>query len=381
MHDIALLRQLTAKQLEFLIVSDPLIYAGEHVNTKDTIANLKIIGIHDDLIRQLMWSWIQQLERAGKNGIAHDYCKAFDAWKGTHLAREHAIRSEQYLLSEVDNVSWFHWLQAGLNARNKKRTLNAIHCFDQAKNLIKTESDRMNVLPSTPKTERKHVSRIKALLNITKVLKEILQEAVCNADFDVMNACLETRMQIKLTTTQHLDLRNAICTLFTGGHLSQNITNPAWKFLAEHGSDSERRACLNAAASFGNIQLTQFLSKNWNIPLTERHWKQIAAKCWYDQPDGGNSYDRVMIARELVALSTRHQPMLLHALRHNRMQALKDGNILHAHEISKELGEPLTIEEVTRVLRRYENDRRSGYQDTEIPFATKLFIELVGAKP
>lgn len=380
MHDIALLRQLTPKQLEFLIVSDPLIYAGECVDTKNAIANLKKLGIQDDLIRQLMLSWIQQLERASKNGVAHDYCKAFDVWKGTHLARDHAIRSAQQLLSDVENVSWFHWIEAGLNARSKKRMLIAVQCLDQANTLIKTEADKIDVQPSTSKTERKHASRMKAWLNNTKTLKEILQEAVCNADFVVIDACLKTRVQVKLTTAQHRDLREAICILFTQEHLSQDVTNPAWKFLAEHGSDSERRACLNAAAGFGDIQLTTFLSRSWNLPLTERHWKQLMAKCWYDQPDGGDSYDRVTIARELVALSIQHQPMLLHALRHNRMQALRDGEIIHAHEISKELGEPLTIEDVTRFLRRYENDHHSGFQEVEIPFASKLFIELVGAK-
>ncbi len=386
MHDIDLLKQLTEAQLKFVIETDPLIYAENGIIAYDRIASLKKQGISDVLIEALMLSWIDQLKRAKKHEIAYAYHVAYDEWKGTSLALTYAICHAQGMLFNREDVAWYDWLQAGLNAHNHGDKMRALQCFDKMNVLIQSMLQILAIMPKNvrdEKTAREHNSLTKAFQKNLVLRKQILQEAICEAEFGIIDACLVANVPVQraLTASQLKNLRYYVTTLFVEGQIPWMAYDRVWLFLTEHGSESEKRACVNAVSRLGNTHLMNELSNLWKIPLTVHHWKKALAKVWFDQPNDGKRNVRLRIARKLVAKSKRYQPIFLRFLQQCRTQSLAEGEIISANNMANELGEPLTIEEVTRVIRQYGNDRRIDFRDEQIPFAQTLLIQLIGPKP
>ena len=369
MHDIALLKQLTEAQLRFVIKNDPLTYHSD-ISADKMIEKCKEQKIDPKLIDQLLLSWAVQHEVANQNKSAADYYHAYDARKNTNQARDHAIRVGSLpLLLDCESVVWYHIARAADSAMEMKHFDSAFDCFAL---MHKNALEVFRNVQTIPAGDFGHAQF--AFRRAIRGIKSILQCVLCEANLDLVSSCLKI-LDRDLTQPEKRTLRYCLVTLFIEDK-SFTLKDNSREALTAYASDSEKRACLNAVASRGDTQLLQKLSALWDIPLTVHHWKLALGKHWYTQLNGGDAMTRIQIARELVKFSDRYKPLLHKALVSGRADAIKSFAIRRADEIGQEIGQPVTLDELTKFMHAYGNDDR--YQETQVPFAIAKMIELVG---
>lgn len=382
MHDLALLKRLTNTQLEFVIRNDPL-GRSDRPWARELVPMMTSMITDQNLINEFLLSWAKELEANNRHGIASDYYRVYDERTESTEKRSHAIRVGSFnsLMECGDCVEWFHIAQTGHRALAQKKTEQAYQCFkflhtNALERFQEIETELSEIPESRSWTHRTAKAIAKSTMkSAQKGLKKILRYALCNTQTDLVQKCL-TLLDRKLTQPEIRELRHSLVTLFKEDMLDSADEKFLFSFLAEHGSDSEKRACLNCIASRGDTKDLEDASVMWNIPLTERHWRIALQKYWIDEPNGGSATQRVYIAAQLIKYSPRYASMLLQARIGAREEAIGFGEVELASEIGNEIGKPLTLDELTHFMRKFGRDERC--QEIQVPFAVAQMIKLIG---
>lgn len=374
MHNIVLLRKLTAEQLKGVIKNDPLMHRNNIWSAK-AVETWKGLDIEDDLINELLFSCAVQFEKEGKHAITSDYLRMLDRRLHTHFAREHAIRigSFDLLCNPDENLAWHDFARTGSHALSKGDLKSAWNCYDH---VHKDAGETLSNLIANWTTDSSEFKNAKqAVRAATLGIKTILKRSLREGEFDLVERCLDS-LKRNLTQPEIRTLRYHLVLLFI--EIPQLRSNDSvCETIKRYANDSEKRACLNALAARGEKNLFAELARLWNVRVTERHLKRLLGHYWYTQPNGGDAFMRVEILRELTEHSDRYTPMLDRALASAREHAITCGEIKRAHELGEEIGQPVTLNEYTHFLRMYGNDPRyTNY----VAFAIERVIALVGAK-
>lgn len=379
MHDIALLKRLSRDQLERVIRLDSLT-RGNHLWGMAMLSELTQFIARPDLINALLLSWAQQHEKTGMNGIAADYYRVVDERTGSSERRAHAIRIVSFnFLNECENIEWHHVVQISdraLELRNGKVAFDCFaYLFDRAAEIFRAIEQKEVPIEkiAEAKSEAKQMMRC-----AQKGFKNVLYEALQTLSIDLLEKCLYA-LDRKLTQPEIQCMRCCLVIPFVNNKLNDAQTEYMIEFLIKHGSDSEKRACLNSVASRGEVRELEELSVKWNIPLTERHWRRVLGKHWFSQDKVDDTETRVQILIKLVAFSPRYEPLLLRARASAREEAIGFGEIILSDEIGELIHKPLTLDELTRFMRMFGKDER--YQKIQVPFAVNKMIELVAHHP
>lgn len=376
MHDIALLKQLTDQQLDYVIRQDPLSRRGG-LNGKQMAHELKLRAIHPDLIHALLLSWAKQFEQSDANVIAADYYRIVDERTGSSEQRAHALREGNLsFLIECENIEWFHIAQVGYCALQMKKINKAFRCFNylhlRAMRTFQMLEDKKRThkkIANVKKTQAKKMEQA-----AQKGVKKVLQQALRDVKMSLVEQCLSV-LGRKLTQPEIRNLRTQFVRLFSLEMLDHEAFVYMLNFLTTHGSDSEKLTCLNVLASRGETNDLEEWSLMWNLPLKEHHWKLALGEHWYNQQNGGDASQRVYIVTRLHAINSRYESMLQNARKSLREEAVANGDIVLANDIGELIGEALTLEELAVFVRKYGRDDR--YQSKQVPFALKKIIELV----
>ncbi len=377
MHDIALLQQLSEAQLREVIKLDPLASGVDTVWADEMIKKLVELDVRGVVIDDLLLSWAEQMDRTHKHGIASDYYGAYDKRPPIRFfKRAHAIRvgSVNFLSACKRGVEWYHYLQAGNHALEVRKLGDAIECYQHALGDLDALSNQ-----KTEKTLDFSIRMKKYVHQVKRRIKHVLALAIEDINFALIKDCT-VLLERDLTEPEIRRIRTFIVRHMTENRLSVDTNVLAIEFLTGHGSESDKRTCINEAARHGENNLFETMTKTWNISVTERHLKLLLADCWYTRPNGGNANERIRLLRQLCHLSSRYATALHTAIENGYAQDLAFGKIKHAHELSKEIGRPLTLEELTLFIRQYGSDERACYRDVEVPFAIDLMLKLVYPK-
>ena len=395
MHDVLLLKNLTVDQLMGVIALDPLTQ-GNTFGAEQLIEEWAKLGIDPIMISMLLISCAEQMEKSRMNDVASEFLRAYDKRYNTHLARDHAIRigSFNFLNALVDEtLTWHDFRKVAERALAKGDVDIAFECFKHIYGQACQEIGHC-IRDSATATES-YADAKRAICRSRNGVKKILADALREMNIDLAEQCsallyrkptkFDPEMQrfatvyLKYTQQELRVLRRGLVEMFVKGstvYVMKLIRNE----ITEHCNDTEKRQCLNAAAKRGEVHTVRELAKLWNIPITERHWKLLLAHHWHTQPNGGSPQQCIVILRELVKYSeNRDGPMLHRAIEIGRDEALQNCQVILASELGNEVGKPLTIEELTRFLRKYGND--PALQETEVTFAVTSLVKLIGLKP
>ncbi len=171
-HNIALLRRLTKKQLEFVILLDPCM-RGNHIRADEMMKQLALVNIDPDTTKELIRSWAEQLDQMCRGkAIVFGYYRKFDELTGTtHLGRDYAIRLGlfNFLSTCGSEIKWYHMAEAATRALKKNDLENAYKCFAQ----LHTQNET-----------------IPARRRSVKGLTRVLHQAIKYMNFTVIDECL-----------------------------------------------------------------------------------------------------------------------------------------------------------------------------------------------
>lgn len=350
-HDIALLQKLTESQLKGVIEHDPLTY-NSHRQDQEAIKIWQALGIQTSLIDQLLFSCAQQMIKQKKHGSAFDYLKMYDQRLGTHYALAYGVKvgSFFFVSTSDDVIGWQHFAKTAENALKNNDLDSAINCYGMVE-----KGSKVSV----------------------KGLNKVLRHALKCADIESVQRC--TNLLDRELTQQELRLLRPHLVSEFKDRMSDQILFQA---VTMYCTETEKRECLNYFAknhSFGFRHLLEEYAQKWEIPITKKHLKFILSCYWYTSLNRGDAKMRVATLRKLVQISQRYELALKAALQSYRQYCIKYAEIVTASEIGDEIGQPVTILELTEFLRTWGTDGR--YQKTHVPFAINRMVELIGPKP
>lgn len=374
MHDIALLKQLTEEQLKAVILFDPLAH-NNHTDPEQTLIALKNLWIPETVITRLYWSWAMQLSKTRRaNDLAARYFAIYDQLAGTQLQIAFVCHTgnASRLVMLKSQCEWHHWVRAGRRALKDNRPDSALTCFQylkqQSEEILNKKQEQKAV------SSREMKTALKGEQAAQKGFRLVLEFAIVKGNMALVKECIQS-LNRTLKHPEKQRLRKRLVELLTLDRLSVMSSYPAYTFLGDHASVSEKRHCLNAVAKKGNVKLLEELSVLWNISITEKHLKFALGHHWYTKQNGGNAYMRTEILRELTKISATYSHMLERALHVFRNECVAHGEMIEASEIGAEINKPVTFDEYTQFLRMFGNDSR--YTQKQVPFVFEQLLNII----
>ena len=389
MHDIALLKKLNNEQLAFVIQNDPCIMFGSRLSVVIMVDSLKELGVKNDTIAELIRSMGSQLAAHNYGKIAFDYLLFADSLYITKTAYEYAMQAlRPDLLNQVKDAEWFDFLHIGNDATKAGKFDVAWKAYGFAIKLARATPVKKPKMINHKLTQARPHERF-----ILKALRRLQIASLKHFDLDVY-----------LVTTELLDaqgiricsehLQKLIALAFCNhvdeiehNSIFQNVLLPVLKTVEK---PTLRDKCMEKVAREGAYDLLEKLATLWDLTIPDRYLRLVLGTIWpkdeeksddnsVKMDDAQKSKTRLKILRELSGRSAknaeRYKSMLRRELTIAIDYAFDDGLVWEAHELATEAKIPLTLSELTILVREFAG--RVSYDKQEIPYAIELMTSIV----
>ena len=390
-HQPALLKKLTAKQLAVVLKTNP-----RHPPTlserdqqrgcrqksgSDYLLDKYLYGnrdsrIPDDFVNELLLSWANHFSvlNSFSEELALDLYIAYDKRCGTRLAIKYAV-SLGYIANLKtcqkafpNDVQWNHYADAGVVAtREHPEYPNiALYCYEK---ILKW------AFPDSLSKEEIDRSRTYARDAIEKIVHHLLVKMHQENDLDTFVRCFNT-LGRELTEAETLQLQARLRETFVQDNQYVQSNENLLLMLA-FLNKKEQRLIMDNYAKRGDEYRLKLCAALFDLPVTAEHHKLLYRhdlRLYRSKPDRKTKYpsfiDRAAVhLRDLVALSPKHQPLLTQTLVLARKIWLEVEVLTNASLAGDELGQPLTLQELVAYVRSHALDtyemRQSENKDTE----------------
>jgi len=386
MLDIALLQKLSPEQFDAITKLDPLSRNSIIWEMEILTQSLRKLKISDEVIYAIYYTWateISQLIPRQLTRIAFDLFQWCDEHKrsqgkSSSYARSYAILLGSWNLllqlseNAIEDIQAYHFLYAGSVVEErvtntKSSPTEARQCFSHVITIAKKTNNR----------EHRILARVH--------LRRLLNANIELLNFEGMNECahaLERDDINRFTVPEQKLLRRCIAKTIRlpENRLTRNDLIHVKEILTRYGSDSEKRAWVKHLARIGEKEKVEHLANAWDIPITMKHFKLLLGTVWFDQKQFMNHGTRIELLTKMSKLDSCYKDCLDEALARARSYHIGFGSTQRAHNIAQIQHKPLTQEELTHIIRSYQNDERTVCLK-EANLARQLLKELVYGKP
>ncbi len=390
MHNLALLQQLTAKQLTLVLSTNPrksrfLSRREEAAGVNPTIGAYHLIDLYYaakipfSVINQLLLSWAKSYEAKGAlaKEFTAEFYRCYDKRSKTNYARKHAIRSGLFDLIKLyqkefpDKFHWTHLAMTGDVAMSaeKRMLYQAIECYREILKLPFENADKIEIIARS-----KAHAHARATRSIERLICHILDTLKEEQDLTILTMCLDTLAR-GLTEQEEQTLQDRLYEHFVyGTAYVQNEKNLL--YIDVYCSAAQKQRILNGYAKRGDEYRVREYAKRFNLSVTANHYLLLHRYQMYLFNIKDNHLltfldKAIEYMRELAEHSARYEPRIPRLLALARTTAIEQETLSAASKYGMEINQPLTLVELMPFIEKNQESPVEWVRK-EVAFALKM---------